>query len=622
MRALALFLVLALLSTAAFAELVSPDALNQVLKNVSPQSRACIACHVQVTPGIVYDWLNSKHAHNVPAKVYDLYRAIGDNNEKIAPKFEGYKYVVGCYECHGMFKDKDRPDVVNHFGFNIVTIVTAKDCSQCHPKEAREISWTWHGFAALNAVLKPWYAKIVKYAKETGKVDEMLPPVYKLTGKAQITWEWYKQYAKKIMEGKYNDPEVKMFGTPYDKDFKDIVSPLFPASGVLANTVAKKVGFSAEIGYPVEVGKYAYKTKITAPMEHPGFHNAYVYHACIECHGGLVVPYKVETKVIKGYPVTRVDYWGWPSNGAGRVDPDGSLGTCTACHPRHTFSVEQAREPWTCGQCHLGYDHPHIEMYEESKHGNIFTAYGSKWNMEHIPWRVGVDFNAPTCATCHMSTIATPDGRIIVKGTHDLRARLVWDQMHFFAYPKPKWPDLTQNLIIKGASQLTGKNIERVAFEGYKVVSLGPKPGELKFPRLATIEYYGELKKHREAMMQVCEICHSTQWVENYFRTADNNLLDYDIVAHYAKALLDTAYKLGIQDPKNKLDEYMEIQWYYIWHHQGRRWRNGAYMMGPDYAHWFGIVDTVMEAVGKMLSYYQMAVQMKQLEAQVQALAK
>ncbi len=369
MRALALFLVVALLSTAAFAELVSPDALNQVLKNVSPQSRACIACHVQVTPGIVYDWLNSKHAHNVPAKVYDLYKAIGVTGEKIAPKFEGYKYVVGCYECHGMFKDQDRPDVVNHFGFKIVTIVTAKDCSQCHPKEAREISWTWHGFAALNTVLNPWYKNIVKYAKETGKVDELLPPVYKLTGKAQITWEWYKDYAKAIMEylnGKPVSAEmkeyIKMFGTPYDKDFKNIVSPLFPASGVLANTVAKKVGFSAEVGYPVGVGKYAYKTKISNPMEHPGFHNAYVYHACLECHGSLVVPYKVETKVIKGYPVTRVDYWGWPNNGAGRIDPDGSLGTCTACHPRHAFSVEQAREPWTCGQCHLGYDHPHIEI--------------------------------------------------------------------------------------------------------------------------------------------------------------------------------------------------------------------------------------------------------------------
>ncbi|HIC98731.1 MAG TPA: CBS domain-containing protein [Pyrodictiaceae archaeon] len=30
--------------------------------------------------------------------------------------------------------------------------------------------------------------------------------------------------------------------------------------------------------------------------------------------------------------------------GVGRVDPDGSLGTCTACHPRHQFSVEYARK--------------------------------------------------------------------------------------------------------------------------------------------------------------------------------------------------------------------------------------------------------------------------------------
>ncbi len=632
-RAVALLLTLAVLAAPAFAEVSSMALLQKALVMASPQTKTCVGCHLQATPDIVMQWAASKHAMHKPADVYKLYAAIGDNNEVIANKFQNYPYNVGCYECHGMFKDKDRVDVVDHFGFKIVTIVTAKDCSQCHPKEAREISWTWHAFAALNANLNPWYKKIVKYAKDHGLIGQMTPPVFTDTGKKMITWEWWKEYVKYLymyLNGEKIPAKwlnyIKMFGTPYDYDFKNIVSPLYPASGGLNTTVAKRVGFEAELGVQCSVGVTKYLQKVSNVMQFVGFKNAYTYHACYQCHGSLVIPYKEEIVNVKGFAgVERMLFWGWPSNGAGRIDPDGSLGTCTACHPRHEFSVAQAREPWTCGQCHLGYDHPHIEIYEESKHGNIYDLHKEKFNMEHIPWRVGTDFDVPTCATCHMSTIASPDGSVIlVKGTHDLRARLVWDQMHFFTIPKAKWPDNVQLAIVKGYSVLFGKCVApgcdpKEIFPGdYKIVSLGPAPGELKFPRLMTIQYYGELKQHREAMMKVCELCHSTQWTENFFRTADQNVFDYDAVAHYAHALLVKAWKEGIQDPKNKLDEFMEVMWYYIWHHQGRRWRNGAYMAGPDYAHWFGIVDTVMEALNKMLSYYQTALAIKALQQQLQ----
>ncbi len=632
-KILTLFLLAAVLAAPLAAEVSSMAALQQALAKASPQTKTCVGCHLQVTPDIVMQWASSKHAKATPDMVKELYEKIGADEwaaKAPAKKFQNYPYNVGCYECHGMYKVKDRVDVVNHFGFKIVSIVTAQDCSQCHPKEATEISWSWHGFAALNTNLSPWYSKIVKYAKEHGLVGKMTPPVYtSVRDQDMLTWQWYKDYAKYLYMYLNGQPVpekwlkyIKMFGTPYDYDFKNIVSPLYPASGGLNTTVAKRVGFEAELAVQCAVGKYKYFQKVSNVMSFVGFKNAYTYHACYECHGTLVVPYKVETVNVRGFAgVTRMHYWGRPSNGAGRVDPDGSLGTCTACHPRHEFSVAQAREPWTCGQCHLGYDHPHIEIYEESKHGNIFEAHKEKFNMEALPWKVGVDFDAPTCATCHMSTIASPDGStILVKGTHDLAARLVWDQMHFFAQPKPKWPDSTQNKIVKGGNILNGKGYAKVAITGYKIVSLGPAPGELKFPRLMTIKYFGEMAKRREAMMKVCTLCHSTQWTENFFRTADQNLFDYDAVAHYAFQLLKKAYAEGIQDPHNKLDEFMEVMWYYIWHHQGRRWRNGAYMMGPDFAHWFGIVDTVMEALNKMLAYYQTAVQMKALQQQLDQL--
>ena len=567
----------------------SPDMdalLEEALSKASPQTRECIQCHLQETPGIVYDWLGSEHAWSKPSDVLELYAKIG-YDASIADKFNGYNYTIGCYECHGMFKESDRPDIAtSHFGYEIVTIVTLKDCSQCHAKEAMEISWTMHGFAALNAPLKPWYAKIVKYAKENSKLD-MLPPVYENTGHALVSWDWYKEYAGKLLNNP-SDPEVQMFGTVYDEDFRNIVSPLYPASGVLNSTDI---------------------------MHSDGWKNAYVYHACMECHGSLVVPYKDE-----GY---RIKYWGWPSNGAGRVDPDGSIGTCTACHTRHSFSVEEVRKPHTCGQCHLGYDHPHIEIYEESKHGNIYDSEGESWNWTAIPWKVGADFRAPTCAVCHMSTIADPEGNIVVPGTHDLRARLVWDQMHFFSYPKPKWADHTQNAIIKGGSQLTGKGLleNGVVPEGYKVqLDKAPAPGEFGFPRIVSVKYTGVLKEKRDAMKSVCELCHTSQWVDNYFTTYDQVIVEYNITAHYAFSLLQKAYELGIHDPSNKIDEYMEIMWYYIWHHEGRRWRNGASMMGPDFAHWFGIVDTVMDKLGRMVSYYNTAVELMNTKKQLDAL--
>ncbi len=563
----------------------TPEDLQAALELASPETKQCIECHVDVTPGIVYDWLKSEHAWNVPANVAEIYEAIGAENWTIAEKFQDYPYTVGCYECHGMFKEADRPDIAtDHFGFQIVTIVTLKDCSQCHLKEAQEISWTMHGFGALNGPLKPWYSKIVKYAKENNKVAEMLPPVYEKTGKGIVDWPWYKEYARKLLNNP-EDPEVQLFGTIYDYDFKNIVSPLYPASGVL---------------------------NATGIMHNESYKNAYVYHACMECHGSLVVPIKATE--------FSVEYWGWPSNGAGRVDPDGSLGTCTACHTRHSFSIEEVRKPYTCGQCHIGYDHPHIEIYEESKHGNIYDAEGESWNWSALPWRVGVDFRAPTCATCHMSTIADPEGNIVVKGSHDLRSRIVWDQMHFFSFPKPKWADFTQNAIIKGGNQLTGAGLvtSGVLPEGYKVqVDKAPKAGEIAFPRVVEVKYTGELKQKRENMKAVCQLCHSSQWVDHYFATYDQVLVDYNITAHYAFSLLQKAYELGIHDPKNKIDEYMEIMWYYIWHHEGRRWRNGASMMGPDFTHWYGIVDTVMDKLGRMVTYYNTAVEIMALKEQI-----
>ena len=85
---------------------------------------------------------------------------------------------------------------------------------------------------------------------------------------------------------------------------------------------------------------------------------------CKKCHGS-------EVKVLgKG----KLDPATWPNEGIGRLNPDGSKGSCSVCHSRHTFSLAIARQPESCGYCHLGPDHPQAEIYAESKHGVTYRA--------------------------------------------------------------------------------------------------------------------------------------------------------------------------------------------------------------------------------------------------------
>lgn len=71
---------------------------------------------------------------------------------------------------------------------------------------------------------------------------------------------------------------------------------------------------------------------------------------------------------------------------------DGNRGKCNVCHSGHTFSSEEARRPEACAMCHTGPDHPHMEMWQNSKHGQLYANESTR-------------DQAPTCVTCHM-----PDG--------------------------------------------------------------------------------------------------------------------------------------------------------------------------------------------------------------------
>ena len=254
---------------------------------------------------------------------------------------------------------------------------------------------------------------------------------------------------------------------------------------------------------------------------------------CLHCHGTVVA---IDDK-------GKLDPTTWPNVGVGRVNLDGSKGSCTSCHTRHRFAVSEARKPEACDSCHLGPDHPQIEIYEESKHGTVYNAFKDEFNFNAAAgtWTPGTDYRAPTCAACHMS------GSGKVMGTHDVTERLSWE---------------TQ-------------------------APLTVRPADFKpFPSGT------EWQVEREKMKNVCRACHGDSWINDFYQGFDQAVEEYnEVYFKPAKAKLDELYGKGLLDKTKFFDERLEVEYYELWHHEGRRARMGTMMMAPDYAWWHGFYE-------------------------------
>jgi len=271
---------------------------------------------------------------------------------------------------------------------------------------------------------------------------------------------------------------------------------------------------------------------------------------CWQCHGSRVEllrdkngnPVKDENGVLKFDPKT------WPNTGIGRINLDGSKGSCTACHNRHHFSVEQVRQPENCGKCHLGPDHPQLEIYKESKHGINYYAHREEMNLNAHPWIVGEDYiAAPTCATCHIS--ATPDQPV----THDVGKRISW------------------TLRPKVSEKIDAAALSRAETTGQ------PLPKD-----------FLTWEERRKNMQNVCKQCHTKAYVDNFYIQYDNMVNMYnDKYGKPGLKLMNLLKSNGMLTATN-FDEKIEWTYFYLWHHEGRRARMGASMMGPDYTQWHG----------------------------------
>ena len=243
---------------------------------VPASSKKCVECHQQTSPGIVAHWEGSPHAVT----------------------------GVACVECHKA--EEADADGFQHYGYQIATVVTPRDCARCHAEVADEFQRSHHSSAGdILASLDNFLAETVEGGPEVFNPHSPTPgrAVEAVNGLASAFSGCQQCHGSK----------VALKGTDGGRITVDDLEP--DENGQPTNLDA--------------VGEIL-KNEDGKPLYHEGT---------------------------------------WPNTGIGRLNLDGSRGSCSACHSRHDFSPRRARQPENCGKCHLGPDHPQKEIYEESKHG-------------------------------------------------------------------------------------------------------------------------------------------------------------------------------------------------------------------------------------------------------------
>jgi hydroxylamine dehydrogenase len=287
--------------------------------------------------------------------------------------------------------------------------------------------------------------------------------------------------------------------------------------------------------------------------------DAIVAAGCNQCHGSRVR--------LKGDGT--LDATTWPNSGIGRINPDGSKGSCSACHGRHAFSKSQAREPSACIRCHAGPDSPDKAIYEASKHGMIYSAKRSEMALDSDEWVAGKNYAAaPTCVTCHMGAAGK------LKGTHDVGMRNVW----------------SLNTRVSVRQQL-------VVFESGEKLEL---PSTLPSPRRGSelnktdgtpgvVKAVASARRRRQAMSLVCLECHAKAFTENFMQQFDAVVQLYnDKFGHPAERIMQTLYQENLLTP-TPFDEPIEYTYWELWHDEGARARHGAAMASPNHTWWEGM---------------------------------
>jgi hydroxylamine dehydrogenase len=249
--------------------------------------------------------------------------------------------------------------------------------------------------------------------------------------------------------------------------------------------------------------------------------------------------------------------------------------SCDACHTRHTFSVEEARQPQACQTCHMGFDHPQWEMYSSSKHG-----------VRYLLKQIGVlpeSAAAPTCQTCHMQD-----------GDHEVRTA---------------WGFLAVRLPLPEDEQWKADQI--TILQALGVLDLEGNPtGRLEVVRAAQVARLTqeEFDIERNKMLDACSQCHSESFALAEMEKGDDLIREVDhllaaaireIGALYADGILQKPgeYAFAFPDLLTFHDAPTPIEQRLFEMHLKHRMRafQGAFHANPDYALWYGWSEMVRD---------------------------
>lgn len=244
------------------------------------------------------------------------------------------------------------------------------------------------------------------------------------------------------------------------------------------------------------------------------------------------------------------------------------VASCDACHTRHIFSVQEAKQPQACQTCHMGFDHPQWEMYSASKHGVRYLLKQNKILPESVA--------APTCQTCHMQ-----------EGNHEVRT--AWGFLAVrLPLPEDKQWAADQVSILQGLGVLDPNGKPTARLDVVKAADVA---------RLTQEDW----QKERDKMIKTCNQCHSVNFAKAELEKGDQMIKEADHLMAEAIRTVAGLYKDGIlAKPKDYAYPFPDLLTFHdaptpieqklfvmFLEHRMRTFQ-GTFHANPDYALWYG----------------------------------
>jgi predicted CXXCH cytochrome family protein len=244
------------------------------------------------------------------------------------------------------------------------------------------------------------------------------------------------------------------------------------------------------------------------------------------------------------------------------------VASCDACHTRHAFSLNEAKQPQACQTCHMGFDHPQWEMYSSSKHGVRYLLKQNKILPETTV--------APTCQICHMQD-----------GNHAVRTAWGFLALRLPMPDDKRWA-ADRATILKGLGVLDPDGKPTARLNVVKVADIA---------RLTQEDW----QKERDKMLKTCNQCHSINFVKAELEKGDQMIKEADRPMAEAINIVAALYKNGVLKKPNNYTylfpdlltfhdapTVIEQRLFVMFLKHRMRTFQGTFHGNPDYALWYG----------------------------------